>query len=201
MVTDDRCKLFVAGLPDSISEAVLRQLFEATGGTVVDVSVPRDRATGRTRGFGFVTMSSEDEARDARQSLDFRSTIPIGAAEARRCTAGRRTGRAGSWRHRGSDAVSRQSAVRRKFARSRTDARTRRSVFGRARQPTARSTRPSARLWIRDVCECRVGSSGGRRAPRSGAQRPASVSKHRARARRAPGAAGAASDGGRRSAT
>ena len=49
MVTDDRCKLFVAGLPDSISEAVLRQLFEATGGTVVDVSVPRDRATGRTR--------------------------------------------------------------------------------------------------------------------------------------------------------
>ena len=70
MVTDDRCKLFVAGLPDSISEGVLRQLFEATGGTVVDVSVPRDRATGRTRGFGFVTMSTEDEARDARQSLD-----------------------------------------------------------------------------------------------------------------------------------
>jgi RNA recognition motif-containing protein len=70
MVTDDRCKLFVAGLPDSISEAVLRQLFEATGGTVVDVSVPRDRATGRTRGFGFVTMSNEDEARDARQALD-----------------------------------------------------------------------------------------------------------------------------------
>src|SRR2546425_61876 len=70
MVTDDRCKLFVAGLPDSISEGVLRQLFEATGGTVVDVSVPRDRATGRTRGFGFVTMSNEDEARDARQALD-----------------------------------------------------------------------------------------------------------------------------------
>lgn len=70
MVTDDRCKLFVAGLPDSISEGVLRQLFEATGGTVVDVSVPRDRATGRTRGFGFVTMSTEDEARGARESLD-----------------------------------------------------------------------------------------------------------------------------------
>jgi RNA recognition motif-containing protein len=70
MVTDDRCKLFVAGLPDSISEPVLRQLFEATGGSVVDVSVPRDRATGRTRGFAFVTMSSEVEARGARESLD-----------------------------------------------------------------------------------------------------------------------------------
>ena len=70
MVTDDRCKLFVAGLPDSISEGVLRQLFEATGGTVVDVSVPRDRATGRPRGFGFVTMSTEDEARAGREALD-----------------------------------------------------------------------------------------------------------------------------------
>src|SRR5262249_55565967 len=56
--------------PDSISEAVLRQLFEATGGTVVDVSVPRDRATGRTRGFAFVTMATETEARGARESLD-----------------------------------------------------------------------------------------------------------------------------------
>ncbi|HEX4476492.1 MAG TPA: RNA-binding protein [Polyangiaceae bacterium] len=70
MAIDDRCKLFVAGLPDSISEAVLRQLFEATGGTVVDVSVPRDRATGRPRGFGFVTLTTEDEARAARESLD-----------------------------------------------------------------------------------------------------------------------------------
>src|SRR6185436_12822210 len=70
MAIDDRCKLFVAGLPDSISEAVLRQLFEATGGTVVDVSVPRDRATGRPRGFGFVTLSSEDQARAARDVLD-----------------------------------------------------------------------------------------------------------------------------------
>src|SRR5947207_5049870 len=70
MAIDDRCKLFVAGLPDSISEAVLRQLFEATGGTVMDVSVPRDRATGRPRGFGFITLSSEDEARSARESLD-----------------------------------------------------------------------------------------------------------------------------------
>jgi nucleolin len=70
MAIDDRCKLFVAGLPDSISEGVLRQLFEATGGTVVDVSVPRDRATGRPRGFGFVTLSAEQEAINARQALD-----------------------------------------------------------------------------------------------------------------------------------
>lgn len=70
MAIDDRCKLFVAGLPDSISEQVLRQLFEATGGTVVEVSVPRDRTTGRPRGFGFVTLSTESEAHAARDVLD-----------------------------------------------------------------------------------------------------------------------------------
>jgi len=67
---NDDAKLFVAGLPDSVSEDVLKQLFEATGGTVVQVSLPKDRATGRPRGFGFVTMSSADQARAARDALD-----------------------------------------------------------------------------------------------------------------------------------
>jgi len=70
MATEDACKLFVAGLPDSVTEDVLRQIFEAAGGTVTDVSLPRDRATGRPRGFGFVTFSTPDEANNARQSLD-----------------------------------------------------------------------------------------------------------------------------------
>jgi RNA recognition motif-containing protein len=70
MATEDARKLFVAGLPESISEDVLRQLFEATGGKVVDVSLPRDRATGKVRGFGFVTFSTSDEANRARDELD-----------------------------------------------------------------------------------------------------------------------------------
>ena len=70
MATEDARKLFVAGLPESISEEVLRQLFEATGGTVVEVSLPRDRATGKIRGFGFVTFATSEEASTARDSLD-----------------------------------------------------------------------------------------------------------------------------------
>ncbi len=70
MATEDARKLFVAGLAESVSEEVLRQLFEATGSKVVDVSLPRDRATGRVRGFGFVTLASPDEASRARQALD-----------------------------------------------------------------------------------------------------------------------------------
>lgn len=70
MATEDARKLFVAGLPESITEDALREVFEATGGKVTDVSLPRDRATGRVRGFGFVTFATPEEAGTARDSLD-----------------------------------------------------------------------------------------------------------------------------------
>jgi nucleolin len=67
---NEEAKLFVAGLPDSISEEVLKQLFEATGGKVLNVSLPKDRMTGRPRGFGFVTLATPQEAQAARDALD-----------------------------------------------------------------------------------------------------------------------------------
>jgi nucleolin len=70
MASEDARKLFVAGLPESITEEALREIFEATGGKVTDVSLPRDRATGRVRGFGFVTFASSEEAAAARDALD-----------------------------------------------------------------------------------------------------------------------------------
>ena len=69
-MANEEAKLFVAGLPDSISEEVLKQLFEATGGKVAGVSLPKDRLTGRPRGFGFVTMATPEEAQAARDALD-----------------------------------------------------------------------------------------------------------------------------------
>lgn len=69
-MANEEAKLFVAGLPDSISEDVLKQLFEATGGKVVSVSLPKDRTTGRPRGFGFVTLATPNEAQAARDALD-----------------------------------------------------------------------------------------------------------------------------------
>ena len=70
MTTEDARKLFVAGLPDSITEEVLRQLFQATGGTVLEVSLPKDRTSGRTRGFGFVTLETVEQAERSRSALD-----------------------------------------------------------------------------------------------------------------------------------
>jgi RNA recognition motif-containing protein len=70
MSQDDSRKLFVAGLSDSVTEDVLRALCEAAGANAVDISIPKDRATGRPRGFGFVTLESEEHATIARDALD-----------------------------------------------------------------------------------------------------------------------------------
>lgn len=70
MGAEDARKLFVGGLSDSVTEEDLRALFEATGLGVVDVNVPRDRESGRPRGFGFVTLVSADAAEGARAKLD-----------------------------------------------------------------------------------------------------------------------------------
>jgi RNA recognition motif-containing protein len=74
MSTEDERKLFVAGLPDSMTEDVLRQLFEATGGTVVNVTLPKHRDTGRPRGPGSARRL------DPRGPLDLRASFPIRAA-------------------------------------------------------------------------------------------------------------------------
>jgi RNA recognition motif-containing protein len=70
MADTDPRKLFVAGLSEGATEVGLRQLFEAAGGNVLDVAVPRDRQTGRGRGFGFVTLASESQANELRDQLD-----------------------------------------------------------------------------------------------------------------------------------
>lgn len=70
MATEDERKLFVAGLPDSMTEGALREVFEAAGGKVLSISLPKDRMTGRPRGFGFVTLATAEEATGIREKLD-----------------------------------------------------------------------------------------------------------------------------------
>jgi len=67
---EDARKLFVAGLPDTVTDDGLRALFTSTGSTIDELSLPRDRTTGRPRGFAFVTLSSSDDAQRAREQLD-----------------------------------------------------------------------------------------------------------------------------------
>ncbi len=62
-------KLFVGGIPYSTSEDALRAMF-AKVGTVESVAIITDRMTGRSKGFGFVEMSTDAEAQAAIDSLN-----------------------------------------------------------------------------------------------------------------------------------
>jgi len=54
-------KLYVGNLPYSIRDDSLQELF-AQAGNVVSATVITDRESGRSKGFGFVEMSSSEEA-------------------------------------------------------------------------------------------------------------------------------------------
>jgi cold-inducible RNA-binding protein len=62
-------KLFVGNLDFKVTENDLHDAFAAHG-TVVEANLVTDRATGRPRGFAFVTMSSPEEAQKAIDALD-----------------------------------------------------------------------------------------------------------------------------------
>ena len=62
-------KLFVAGLPYDLDDAELEEIFEKFG-TVTSARVAIDRETGKSRGFGFVEMNSDAEAKEAIKNLD-----------------------------------------------------------------------------------------------------------------------------------
>ncbi len=57
-------KLYVGNLPYSTVDADLQTLFSQAG-TVKSAQVIKDRQSGRSKGFGFVEMSSEEEAQSA----------------------------------------------------------------------------------------------------------------------------------------
>lgn len=62
-------KLYVGNLPYEVGETELKDLF-APAGSVESVSVMRDQATGRARGFAFVEMSTDEEAQNAITTLN-----------------------------------------------------------------------------------------------------------------------------------
>ncbi len=62
-------KLYVGGLPFSVTDGQLQEIFSAHG-TVESARVIADKFTGQSRGFGFVEMSSGTEAQAAISGLN-----------------------------------------------------------------------------------------------------------------------------------
>ena len=79
-------KLFVGGLSWDTGDASLRQAFERCG-EVTDAKVITDRETGRSRGFGFVTMADDAAGTRAMSEMDGQAldgrTIKVSEAEER----------------------------------------------------------------------------------------------------------------------
>jgi RNA recognition motif-containing protein len=93
-------RLYVGNLPYSVTELELRDLFAGMG-TITEAKIVTDRDTGRPRGFGFVEMSTEDEARKAIDELNGRDVqgrpLAVKEAEDRRGGGGGGGGRGGGF--------------------------------------------------------------------------------------------------------
>ncbi len=88
-------KLYVGNLSFDTTSDDLKDLFSANG-TVESASVVSDRDTGRSRGFGFVEMSSRDEGEDAINALNGKEvdgrTLTVNEARPREERGGSRGG-------------------------------------------------------------------------------------------------------------
>ena len=91
-------KIYVGNLPYSVTDATLEQLFSAHG-TVQSAQVIMDRDTGRSKGFGFVEMSSDAEAQAAINALNLKEvdgrSLTVNEARPKTEGGGGRGGRGG----------------------------------------------------------------------------------------------------------
>ena len=95
-------KLYVGNLAYGVSDGDLQQLFEAHG-TVQSAQVILDRDTGRSKGFGFVEMGSDQEAQAAIAALNGKEvdgrSLTVNEARPREVGGGGRGGSGGGRRY------------------------------------------------------------------------------------------------------
>ncbi len=101
-------KLYVGNLPFAVEQQTLTDLFSQCG-TVESVNLITDRDTGRSRGFGFVEMSSDEEAEKAIEELNGKDcdgrplTVNEAKPQRKRFEGGQREGGRPSNRREGGD--------------------------------------------------------------------------------------------------
>lgn len=104
-------KIYVGNLPYTTDDEQLRQLFGGEGRQVTEVAIITDRMTGQPRGFAFVQMASDDDAKKAIELLHGSSfggrTLTVNEARPRDGASGGHGGGGGggggAWADRGGD--------------------------------------------------------------------------------------------------
>ena len=93
-------KIYVGNINFKTTEDMLQDAFSEFG-EVSEVAVIMDRETGRPRGFAFVNMPNDDEARSAIENLNGKEldgrTLNVNEARARTESGGGGGGRRGGW--------------------------------------------------------------------------------------------------------
>jgi RNA recognition motif-containing protein len=91
-------RLYVGNLPYDVAEDELKQQF-STFGNVTDVSIPKDKDSGRSKGFGFVDMPNQSEAEAAIAAMNGKQfkerALTVSEARPREEGGGRREGTGG----------------------------------------------------------------------------------------------------------
>ena len=86
-------RLFVGNLPFDTTESQIKQLIAGENRTVRTVKIITDKETGRSRGFAFVDLDSDDEARAAIEELNGKDfggrALKVNEAEERGAAAGK----------------------------------------------------------------------------------------------------------------
>ncbi|MEK7096492.1 MAG: RNA-binding protein [Patescibacteria group bacterium] len=101
-------KLFVSNLPFSVDDAALEGLFsEIEGLKIVEAKVITDRESGRSRGFGFVTLETDEMAQTAINAMNGKEvegralTVNVAKPMEKRDNSGSRGGYGGGGYNRG----------------------------------------------------------------------------------------------------
>lgn len=99
-------KVYVGGLPYAVSDEQLSNLFSPHG-TIASARVITDKYTGQSRGFGFVEMSTEEEAKNAIAALNGTQfegrTLTVNEARPQEARTGGGGNRFGGGRGKGGD--------------------------------------------------------------------------------------------------
>ncbi len=67
---EEKSKVYVGNLEYSVTEDEIKSLFEEKGISAKEITIIKDKYTGRSKGFGFVEVGSDEEVQKAVEALN-----------------------------------------------------------------------------------------------------------------------------------